>query len=183
MHNGDAWVAWFLSGGTTLHLAARNLVYENNIQTVGNYKVFGSGKGSNLPSLNWYVSSWSWSRNVMVLRSMDADHSGDVGSFSSSSPYESNGTNYPSGSYGPNGAGGVGFVNPGPDTVTDRGLYLNAYDFRLTANSPYHNAGTDAKDIGPDWDVLNAATTSARNGGAAGGTAPAAPAKLRIATY
>jgi hypothetical protein len=35
--------------------------------------------------------------------------------------------------------------------------YANA-NYRLTAQSTYHNAGTDGKDLGPDWDELTRAT-------------------------
>jgi len=46
--------------------------------------------------------------------------------------------NYPSGNYFPDSIESVSFVNPAVG------------DFRLSASSPYKNAGTDGKDLGAD---------------------------------
>lgn len=54
---------------------------------------------------------------------------------------------------------GAGFTST---SGTDPNL---AGNFQLAANSPYHNAGTDGKDVGVwDWATLNAETTAALNG-------------------
>ncbi|HKP80569.1 MAG TPA: Calx-beta domain-containing protein [Pyrinomonadaceae bacterium] len=52
---------------------------------------------------------------------------------------------YPGNNFYPRTLGEVGFVD------------LNGGDYRLTASSPYRNGATDGKDIGVDFDALNAA--------------------------
>jgi hypothetical protein len=56
-------------------------------------------------------------------------------------------TNYPPGSYFPANNAAVGFVN-----------YAGG-DYHLTAASPYHNLGTDGKDLGADIDSIAIAST------------------------
>ncbi|NOT47876.1 MAG: hypothetical protein HOP17_09040 [Acidobacteria bacterium] len=59
---------------------------------------------------------------------------------------------YPAGNFFPADLGSVGFVDqPGGN-------------YRLSAASPYKNAGTDGRDIGADIDAMNAATACALNG-------------------
>lgn len=55
-------------------------------------------------------------------------------------------TAYPAGNFFPLAPDGVGFVN------------FAAGDFRLSAISPYKNAGTDGKDLGADIDAIESAT-------------------------
>jgi hypothetical protein len=71
---------------------------------------------------------------------------------------------YPTNNYFPTNATAVGFVN-----------YLGG-DYRLSANSPYKNAGTDGKDLGADIDAITNA--GAVIGGPVVTLAP--PTNLRI---
>ncbi len=59
---------------------------------------------------------------------------------------------YPNGNFFPADLNAVGFVD------------LGNGNYRLAASSPYRNAGTDGKDIGADFDLLNAATSCAFTG-------------------
>jgi hypothetical protein len=68
--------------------------------------------------------------------------------------------NYPSGNYFPANTGAVGFIN------------YAAADYRLSASSPYKNAGADGKDLGADIDAIEAAI--------AGIGIPQAPKSLRL---
>jgi hypothetical protein len=53
---------------------------------------------------------------------------------------------YPTGNYYPPSMSAVGFVD------------LAGNNYRLSASSPYNNAGTDGTDVGVDLEALNAAT-------------------------
>jgi len=54
---------------------------------------------------------------------------------------------YPAGSFFPATITAVGFID------------TSAGNFRLTASSPYNNAGTDGKDLGADMDSIESAST------------------------
>jgi hypothetical protein len=51
-------------------------------------------------------------------------------------------TNYPANNFKETNINGVGFID-----------YANL-DYRLTKESTYHNAGSDGKDLGPDWNAI-----------------------------
>lgn len=72
---------------------------------------------------------------------------------------------YPAGNFFPTDLNSVGFVD-----------HLNG-NYRLSASSPYKNAGTDGQDIGADFDALNAATSCALTGQCA-----AAPVQIVTST-
>ena len=67
-----------------------------------------------------------------------------------------NEANYPPDNFFPASWAAVGFVD------------IAGGNYRLSASSPYNNAGTDAKDLGADMDAIAAATA----GGGGGGTPP-----------
>jgi hypothetical protein len=59
-------------------------------------------------------------------------------------------------------AGAAGNYNP--PTIKDQYVDYNNKNYQLKAGSIYKNAGTDGKDIGADWTILNASTASATSG-------------------
>ncbi|NLF25934.1 MAG: hypothetical protein GX589_09810 [Deltaproteobacteria bacterium] len=120
----------------------RRIAIENNLAMNGNYGIMGSNLGPGLNSLNYYLADYSITHNVIINRPCDLYY-GQRGLPSAW---------YPAGNFFPDGNSSVGFTD-----------YLNG-NYRLLSSSPYHNAGTDGKDIGPDWDKLNAATAHAVDG-------------------
>jgi hypothetical protein len=80
-----------------------------------------------------------------------------------------NAGNYPANNFFPPNMAAVGFVN------------LAGGDYRLSASSPYRNAGTDGKDIGADVAAVNAATAGVVTGiNGTSGPPPAAPSQLIV---
>jgi hypothetical protein len=129
----------------------------NNIGDLGTYGIFGGGKGSGTVPLNFYAPGYLYNDNVF-LETSGAVHG------------------YPKGTFF-NTLAGVGFTS-----VTGTSPNLSG-SFQLTSSSPYHNAGTDGKDIGVwDWTCLNHETAAALAGNfvpvpgcAVGGNLPPPP--------
>ncbi len=129
--------ATFIQLGDTGTIA--NTQYTNNIATYGSDccgGVTGTGVASGATALSTYAPGAVYSDMVLVNTS------------GSSSRYPT----YPSGTFW-NTLSGVGFTN-----------YAGA-NYQLTSGSPYHNAGTDGKDVGVwDWTTVNTDTSNALNG-------------------
>ncbi len=113
----------------------------NNIARRASYGVKGVGGEGTTSLTNGYVS-YSYTKNLLV------DLPGP-------------GTQYPADNFNADGTviTTVGFTN-----------YASG-DFSLTAESTYHHAGTDGKDLGPDWPALSAATANAKTGRSSGASA------------
>ena len=114
-----------------------SFVYENNIVMFGDYGLIGTGISNATTALTNFTSSYSFQKNVVILRPADRTYAYYLANFS---------TIYPANNYDPDGVAAVGFTN-----------YANG-NYRLATSSPYKNVGTDGKDPGPDWDALDAAT-------------------------
>ena len=107
----------------------------NNIGTSGTYGIKGAGQVSGTASLNTFVPTAVY--NDIVLLTADGTLDG---------------ASYPSGTNSST-AFRAGFTN-----------YAGA-NYQLLTSSPYHNAGTDRKDIGVwDWVCLNNDTATALAG-------------------
>jgi len=120
-----------------------NFVMENNIVTRGNYGLSGENVGEGTVALDTYAPGWVARKNLFISREIDREHSLDLANFARL---------YPSDNWISDGTSSVGF------TDFDNGSY------RLTPASPYHNAGIGGKDIGPDWDALDAAIANVGQG-------------------
>ncbi|MCB4756110.1 MAG: hypothetical protein LHV69_03605 [Elusimicrobia bacterium] len=139
LHNGTG--GGFLFMGDWQYVA-RNMTFDNNIVTNGNYGAFGSGKGMGTPALDYYTGTYNFTNNAIINRPGDLYYS----------YYDPPSTWYPPGNFFPDDISGVGFTD-----------FANK-NFRLLPTSPYKNAGTDGKDLGPDFDALDAATQHAIDG-------------------
>ncbi len=112
-----------------------NFQFTNNLGSYGLYGIKGNAAGIGKPSLDSYVPTGIYN-DVVLLTSTGA----------------SDGNTWPSGTFW-NTVGGGQFTN------YSSGIY------QLLGTSPYHNAGTDGKDIGVwDWTTLTRETTNAFNG-------------------
>ena len=98
----------------------------NNLWAYGTYGVIGTSAGIGSPSLNTYISPYTWNDVVFMNTTGTSD-----------------GNTWPSGTYWSTQTG-VQFTN------------FAGANYRLLTSSTYHNAGTDGNDIGVwDWTCLN----------------------------
>lgn len=112
------------------------LVYQNNLHPHGSYGV-ASPAGIGNPALTTYFPNYIFLKNVII--GIDDYYQASWSS------------RYPANNFFPLDFSGVGFVDYTNPDVLQR-------NYRLTSTSPYHNQGTDGKDVGADFDALNAAT-------------------------
>jgi hypothetical protein len=111
------------------------LQWTNQICLYGSYGVFGNGVGTGSIAFTTYVTTWVYNDSVLLTAGGSSD-----------------GSTWPSATF---------FNTTAGAQFTD---YANA-NFQLLNGSPYHNAGTDGRDIGVwDWTALNTETTNALNG-------------------
>ncbi|MGH9841331.1 MAG: hypothetical protein ACREEM_21465 [Blastocatellia bacterium] len=100
-----------------------NFVFRDNLMPHNEFGFFGSGKGTGKSALDFYFSSYTFSKNALIGgRSQD----------------------YPPDNFFPESIAQAGFVNRAGG------------DYRLLGSSPLKNAGSDGKDIGCDFDTLEA---------------------------
>ena len=105
---------------------ATTIQLTNNLWDYGVYGVKGTGTSSGIMALNTFLSPYTWNDDVFI-----------------NSTGSSDGNRWPSGTFWSTQAG-VQFTN-----------FVSA-NYQLLSGSPYHNAGTDGKDIGVwDWTCLN----------------------------
>jgi len=112
------------------------VVFRDNICGYGLYGYFGGGAGSGSSALNTYFTDLTFAKNVLVGNERVQTLPGS----------------YPAGTLFSPSVGDVGFVNP------------IAGDYRLSASSPYKNAGFDGKDIGADVAATYALTAKVPSG-------------------
>jgi hypothetical protein len=144
LHSGEGRMAVFLSAKEPDQRAAENLTFENNIITHGKYGVFGSSVGQGMAALTRFAPlNYSWQRNVVIVRMIDDDYTYCLASFA---------VVYPNNNSVADGLAAVGFTD------------VNSENYRLSSQSAYKNKGTDGKDPGPDWDLLDGATAHAKDG-------------------
>ena len=117
-----------------------NVQVTNLISDQGAYGIVGSGTGSGTPTLTTYTRNLVYGGNVLLNAS-----GASVGT-------------YPAGTFW-NTLAGVQFTSYSGIDPTLSG------NFQLRSSSPYHNAGTDGKDIGVwDWACLNSDSAAALAG-------------------
>ncbi len=135
-----------------------NFQFTNTLGTAGAYGIKGTGQGSGTASLSTFVPTEIYHDIVLLTNDGTLD-----------------GIPYPSGTFA-NTTSGASFTS-----------YANS-NYQLACSSPYHNAGTDGKDIGVwDWTCLNNYTAAAlagtfvpSSGCALNGTLPAPPTILTV---
>ncbi len=112
----------------------QNFTFVNNIQPHGTRGVIGSGTADGIGTLNVYYSNAVLSDNIFE-----------------SPPQGFNPARYPSGNYFP------------PDWST---VFVDSSggDFHVLRTSPYHNSGTDGKDLGADIDRISVLTAGVIEG-------------------
>jgi hypothetical protein len=109
--------------------------FTNNLGNYGQYGIFGNNQGSGLPALNFYVPNAIYNDTLLLTSSGGTD-----------------GGQWPSGTLWDNIAGAQ-FTN------------YSGGNYQLLSTSPYHNLGTDGKDIGVwDWTTFNNKTSKALTG-------------------
>jgi hypothetical protein len=108
-------------------LPSSGFVYTNNLTRHNAYGVFGDGGYIGTAALNKYYPGWTFSRNVL------AELPSDI----SSSQYPSN--------------------NFFPPSFNIQFMNAKSGNYRLAQNSKLHRMATDGKDIGCDFDELEAA--------------------------
>jgi hypothetical protein len=134
----------FLSAGQPDKRAAENFIFENNIVTHAKYGMFGNAVGTGTVALTRFAPlNYSWQRNVVIMRTIDGDYTYCLASFAKL---------YPSNNSAADGLAAIGFTD------------FNNRNYRLSSRSAYKNKGTDGKDPGPDWDLLDGATAHAKDG-------------------
>lgn len=98
----------------------------NNLWDYGVYGVKGTGTLSGITALNTFLSPYTWNDDVFI-----------------NSTGSSDGNTWPSGTFWSTQAG-VQFTS------------FSSGNYQLLSTSPYHNVGTDGRDIGVwDWTCLN----------------------------
>jgi hypothetical protein len=114
-------------------IPSTNVIYKNNITPHNAYGIKGSGYATGTPTLDHYFPDYVFLKNVIENVS------------TSGMPQSA----YPGSTFFPSDWAAVRFVN------------FATGNYALAPNSPYKNAGTDGKDIGPDIAGLDAATVLA----------------------
>ncbi len=127
-HNTGFQSGNFASVGDNETNPMSGFIFENNIQPHGTYGFFGANVGEGSPALRTYFRTPVFTNNIVM--------GGVAGS-------------YPRRNFSPSAWSAVRFVRYTGDA---------SGDYHLQATSPYHNAGTDGKDIGVSIDAVNAAT-------------------------
>ncbi|MCB4756093.1 MAG: hypothetical protein LHV69_03520 [Elusimicrobia bacterium] len=126
---------WF--GTDVGDISAENFIFENNIVSHGNYGLAGNAMTEGVISLNAYTPGYSFRRNLVIYRPVDREYEYNHSHFAKL---------YPPDNFEVGEIGAVGFTN------------LSGGNYRLMDSSPFQNAGTDGKDLGPDFGALEAAT-------------------------
>ncbi len=109
--------------------------FTNGLYNYGSYGVGGTGAGGGSLALNTYAPGYIWNDTVIISVSGSSD-----------------GNTWPSGTFW-NSQTGIQFVK------------FASANYQLSATSPYHNAGSDGKDIGVwDWSCLNSDSAAALAG-------------------
>jgi hypothetical protein len=117
-----------------------NFQFTNNLITYGTYAMFGSGVTPGTGVLSAFSSNYTYGKNVFIK---------NAGAQSGVYPL-----------------GTLWGTLSGAQFTGITGTYPNySGNFQLLSTSPYHNAGTDGKDIGvADWDCFNDDISAARAG-------------------
>jgi hypothetical protein len=153
--NADLAAGKWVQLPTGSNYLCNNFAFTNNLLAFGNYGFTSSG-GMASATLNYYFNNWTFSNNGFIGRSGDASYS----NYQNCPSYWAKdfNTSPMTASSWINGMAAVGFTN-----------YLSG-NYALASNSAYHNAGSDGKDLGPDWVSLLAATKNTQTGVAATAT-------------
>jgi hypothetical protein len=136
IHNTGFQAGEMVYSGDVSAVPIAGLVFENNIHPDGDYGFFGGGVGEGNSALAAYFTSPVFTANVI-----------EAGPSS----------NYPAGNFFPASWSAVDFV----DSTNCPASTLTGYNVSICAlqsGSPYHNAGTDGKDIGSNIGAINATT-------------------------
>jgi hypothetical protein len=149
----------FFSAPDPSDRAGENITISDNIMFHGNYGVWGNGVASGKTSMARFIPTGLVAlKNAIVLQSIDTYYSDPfVGYFDATTPWASKDTGYPAGWWGPHEWTGVGF------TALDQTDWDNS-DYVLAGGSPFNSAGSDGKDLGPDWALLTAAVLHSKIG-------------------
>jgi hypothetical protein len=129
--------SWFATGDNPANRIT-GFAFENNLQVENAYGFFGDAVGTGKAALAGYYRSPVFTHNV--------DMGGNAGS-------------YPSGNFFPTSWATVNFVDS-TNCPAGKG-FPSTYRITICAlksGSPYHHAGTDGRDIGPNIDAIDAAT-------------------------
>jgi hypothetical protein len=119
-----------LEDGYTVVLVTQtvqNMVFTNNIVPDYSWAIMGDGSSPGNVTINAFFPGSTFTGNV----------------FAGSNP-----AIYPAGNHYPASLSAVGFVSYAP---------LNGGNYRLAPTSLYRNAGNDGKDVGANFDAINAA--------------------------
>ncbi len=112
-----------------------NYQFTNNIGGYGRYAIFGNASGVGALPLRRYVPNAIYDKIVLLTSNSQSDGGKWPDGTLWNSVKRAQFTDYPEG------------------------------DYQLLATSPYHNAGSDGKDIGVwDWEIFKEATTNATGG-------------------
>ena len=140
----------FMNLGDTQYTADA-LWFENNIVTHADYGLHGSGKGVGKAALDYYARSYSFKKNLIIFRAGDREY----GSPALRAAYPQDNL----------------FV----DNLAEAAFAdYSKSNYRLLPGSPGKSAGTDGKDLGPDFEALERAMA------APDGSTPAPPKNLRV---
>lgn len=116
--------------GDTGQPTVKGFALKDNIGTRSGYGLKGDAVAEGLATLNMWTPGWTVAGNVLAtMNAQDPNAS----------------RSYPAGNWYPGSLNEVGFVD------------LANGNYRLSAGSVYKGKGTDGKDPGVDWDLLNAA--------------------------
>lgn len=152
-----------LGGGTGW---SNNITFDHNTILVQDYS-YGC-----LWVDNGSTADFTWTNNICTKGGIAASGLGVADIFTNLLPGSTftknvmqgaSSSGYPVGNYFPATVSGIGFVN----------YQTNDGNYRLSASSPYKNAGTDGKDLGADIDAIEAAIAGSV-------TTILAPTNLRI---
>ena len=139
LHNGTGNSFMVFESPSAQPCAAQNFQFENNIFTLADYGIKGTAKASGNSSLDYFITNLHMNKNLIINRPGDR--------FYPVSP-----TSYPPDNFMVNNISEVGFTD------------YSGKNYRLSEASPYKNAATDGKDIGPEIDAIIRATRGAISG-------------------